>query len=402
MKILLINKFYYPRGGDCIYTINLENLLKQHGHEVAIFAMQHHQTIESQWSEYFPTEIDFNKSNPKKLKEFILRPLGTSEVKRNFNRLLNNFKPDVVHLNNVHTQLSPVVAQLAHEKGIKVVWTLHDYKLLCPRYDCLRNGTVICELCFKDKKNVLKYSCMKNSKLASLLAYFEAKKWNRDNLEKYTDTFICPSEFMKQKMQEGNFQLQKLTVLHNFIDIKKVQKNNYPKSDYYCYVGRLSHEKGIKTLLEAAKNLPYKLKLIGTGPLSESLQSEYTSSNIEFSGHKNWEELKEILSNSCFLVIPSEWYENNPLSVIEALCLGIPVLGANIGGIPELIDSGKNGILFESGNMEDLQEKIRYCFDNLSLKTDGKQIAEEAQSQFSPDKYYDQLMDIYSLSFINQ
>lgn len=397
MKIILINKFYYPRGGDCIYTLNLENLLKQQGHEVAIFAMQYPQTIKSLWAQYFPSEIDFNKSDLKKLKEFILRPLGTKEVKQKFNQLLDNFKPDIVHLNNIHTQLSPIVAQLAHKRGIKVIWTLHDYKLLCPRYDCIRNNQP-CELCFHNKLNVLKYSCMKNSKQASILAYFEAKKWNKNKLEASTDMFICPSEFMKQKMQQGGFSSPKLITLHNFIDIDKVRqaRNNFQKSDYYCYVGRISPEKGVETLLKAAQNLPYKLKLIGTGPILEKLQIEYKSDHIEFLGHQNWEKLKEILAQSRFLVIPSEWYENNPLSVIESLCLGIPVLGADIGGIPELISEGKNGLLFESGNAIDLQQKIQFFYEELSLKTNNLQIAQEAQSAFSSDEYYKRLMKIYS------
>ena len=141
MKILLANKFYYRRGGDCIYMLNLEKLLKAHGHEVAVFAMDYPENLDTPWKKYFP-------KNMSKLMAFT-RPFGSHEVKSTFKKLLDDFKPDVVHLNNVHTQLSPVMAELAHQRGIKVVWTLHDYKLLCPRYDCLKNGNTICETCFK-------------------------------------------------------------------------------------------------------------------------------------------------------------------------------------------------------------------------------------------------------------
>lgn len=210
MKILLSNKFYYRRGGDCIYMLNLEQLLKSHGHDVAVFAMDYPENIETPWKQYFP-------QNMSKLMAFT-RPFGSKEVKVKFNRLLDDFRPEVVHLNNIHTQLSPVIVEIAHQRRIKTVWTIHDLKLLCPRYDCLRNGKTLCEACFSDKKNVLKYNCMKNSKLASIIAYKEAITWNKDRLESCTDTFICPSQFMADKMKEGGFNPQKLTILSNFID----------------------------------------------------------------------------------------------------------------------------------------------------------------------------------------
>lgn len=150
-----------------------------------------------------------------------MRPLGTNEVKRKFCALLDEFKPDVVHLNNIHTQLSPIIAELAHEREIKVVWTLHDLKLLCPRYDCLRNGKIACEECFMDKRKVLEYKCMKNSIVASFLAYKEAVSWNRERLEKCTDIFICPSLFIANKMIQGGFNKTKMCTLCNFIDIEK-------------------------------------------------------------------------------------------------------------------------------------------------------------------------------------
>lgn len=169
MRILLANKFYYTRGGDCICAINLEELLKKNGHEVAIFAMDFPKNLQTPWSKYFPSEIRFKPGIG--MIEAFTRPFGTSEVRRKFNMLLDDFHPDVVHVHNIHSQLSPIIVELAHQRGIKVVWTLHDYKLLCPRYDCLRNGTEVCEECFADKHRVVKYKCMKNSCIASMLAY---------------------------------------------------------------------------------------------------------------------------------------------------------------------------------------------------------------------------------------
>ena len=387
MKILLSNKFYYRRGGDCIYMLNLEQLLKQHGHEVAVFAMDYPENISTPWSKYFP-------QNMSKLMAFT-RPFGSNEVKMKFNKLLDDFKPDVVHLNNIHTQLSPVIAELAHKRGIKVAWTLHDYKLLCPRYDCLRNGTDICELCFNcDKSNCKTYKCMKGSALASMIGYKEAVTWNRERLEACTDVFVCPSQFMADKMAQGGFDKKKLMTLCNFIDVDKCKKDEYGKEDYYCYVGRLSHEKGVNTLIEAAKNLPYKLKVIGGGELSEELRvkSEKSKCNVEFLGYKQWDEIKSIVGKARFTVIPSEWYENNPLSVIEAQCLGTPVLGARIGGIPELIENGVTGMTFESRNVDDLTNKIEAMWHHTF---DYKDIALTSQKRYNSESYYEKIMEVY-------
>ena len=392
MKILLANKFYYRRGGDCIYMLNLEKLLKAHGHEVAVFAMDYPENLDTPWKKYFP-------KNMSKLMAFT-RPFGSHEVKSTFKKLLDDFKPDVVHLNNVHTQLSPVMAELAHQCGIKVVWTLHDYKLLCPRYDCLKNGNTICETCFNgDKKACLDNKCMKGSKLASFIGFKEAIVWNRERLETSTDVFICPSQFMADKMVQGGFLKSKMQTLCNFIDVEKCKFSSTDgtdytddvellpkKENYYCFIGRLSHEKGAKTLIEAANQLPYKLLIIGGGPLMNELKA-VANTNIEFVGFKQWNDIKQLVGKARFSVIPSEWYENNPLSVIEAQCLGTPVLGANIGGIPELTD-----YTFSSGNIADLKTKIEKMWNS---EFDYQQIAADAQHRYDAETYYDKLINIY-------
>ena len=391
MKILLANKFYYRRGGDCIYMLNLEQLLKTHGHDVAVFAMDYPENIETEWKRYFPNEIKFTPGVG--MLETFMRMFGLGEVKRKFNFLLNDFKPDVVHLNNIHTQLSPVIARLAHKRRTKVIWTLHDYKLLCPRYDCLRNGNEVCEECFVDKHKVLEYKCMKNSNLASMLAYKEGMKWSRKKLEGYTDVFICPSQFMYNKMAQGGFDRKKMYTLCNFIDIERTRRDSYDKEDYYCFIGRLSFEKGIETLIEAARTLPYHLKIIGSGPLADILKEKAKGANIEFTGYKEWPEIKEIVGKARFSVVPSEWYENNPLSVIEAQCLGTPVLGARIGGIPELIEEGINGMLFESKNTVDLKTKIEAMFSHTF---NYEALAKSSQERYSEDAYYQRLMNVYT------
>ena len=398
MRILLANKFYYPRGGDCIYTLNLESLLKKHGHEIGVFSMDYPRNIDTPWNKYFPSEVKFRLS-PKIIDSFI-RPFGTKEVANKYKALLDDFQPDVVHLNNIHSQLSPIIAEIAHQRGIKVIWTLHDYKLLCPRYDCMRNNGKSCNECFSNpnlpdktlKKNVLKNKCLKNSYVASFLGYREALKWNRERLEKSTDAYICPSQFLASKMAEGGFISNKLYVHANFINVEKCNGNYSLKENYYCYVGRLSKEKGIKTLIEAANQLPYKLYVIGKGPIYNEIKA-ISKSHIEFLGQKNWEEIKVIEQKARFSVIASKALENNPLSVIESKCLGTPVLGARIGGIPELIEEGVNGMTFESGNIQDLVSKIETMMHH---HFDYEQISEDAKAIYSDDEYYRFLMNLYN------
>lgn len=388
MRIIIVNKFYYNRGGDCVASIGLETLLKEKGHKVAFFSMQHPFNFSSEWESFFPSYVDFQNGGLRNKLQAINRIFCSQEVKNQFTKLLDTFKPDVIHLNNIHSQLSPYIGELAHKRGIKVVWTLHDYKLICPNYTCLYKGE-ICESCVcKNIINVLTKKCMKNSFPASFIAYLEALVWNRSRLNINTDFFIAPSYFLKQKMVEGGFPKNKIKVIHNFIN-RKLHIQNWIKEDYYCYVGRLSEEKGIMTLLKVAEQLPFKLKIIGTGPLINSFNSN--KSNIDFVGFKEWNDLQNIIMRARFLVIPSEWYEVFGLVCIEALCLGTPVLGANIGGIPEIL-SQENGLLFESGNPSDLKEKIQQMF---KIKFDYNKISKIARDKYSADNYYNEIIKIY-------
>ncbi len=393
MKIILANKFYYPRGGDCTCVINLENLLIEKGHQVAIFSMDYQENIDTKWSEYFPSEISFSSPGLSGKLKALDRIFSSKEVAEKFEQLIDDFKPDILHVNNIHSYISPLIIKIAKKRGIKVYWTLHDYKLICPNYTCL-NSEGLCEKCIDNRLNVVKYSCMKAGRFASLLAYFEALYWDSTKLDKYVDAYICPSLFMAEMVQKKITNRRKFITLNNFVGNEfLIEDAEVSPSDYYCYVGRLSAEKGILSLLRAAIKVPYKLVVIGSGDIKDQLKKEYEGyDNICFLGHQTKEKVKELILNSKFSVIPSEWYENNPMSVIESLCLGVPVLGANIGGIPELINS-KNGLLYHSGDVEDLASKIGQMYE---LPFDRTTISQQAKTKFSPDYHYERLMQIYN------
>ena len=384
MKVLLCNKFYYRRGGDCIYTMNLEHMLKGHGHEVAIFAMQYPQNAPSEWSEYWPKNMS--------KKDALTRPFGSKAVIEGFTRLINDFRPDVVHLNNIHTQLSPVTARIAHKCGIRVVWTLHDTKLVCPCYTCTRNKKW-CTECFTDKKAVIKHKCMHGSLSQSIIGYLEARKWNKENLQEYTDLFIAPSQFMMDVIMKGGYMANKFRVLCNFIDLEKVKKACFEKKNHYVYLGRIDEVKGVRLLCHVAAQMEQKLVVIGGGDLLDELRGEYAhNSKIEFKGQMQWNDFRPILESARFMVLPAEWSENNPLTVIESQSLGTPVLGARIGGIPELIEEGVNGMTFTSGDADDLKDKIERMF---AIKFNYKAISEKAVKRYSSEAYYGKLMECY-------
>lgn len=394
-RILLVSKFYYTRGGAEVVAINMANDLAKRGYEIGVFTMDYPQNLSPE-NFYTASQVDFSGGLIDKLK-FAMRTMGYNGIKSSFKKALQEFNPDIVHLHNVHSYLSPAVVKLAKEYGCKVVWTLHDYKLACPAYSCLNRGR-ICEKCFTSKINVVKERCFKENLPASVLAYFEAVKWNVKKLQRYVDYFVCPSAFIKRQMLKAGLQEEKLKVVCNFVDtikLDQLKRAEIPdtRDDFYVYVGRLSEEKGVATLLKAAKDLPYKLKLVGGGHLYDGFIAEYGNcDNIEFMGHQPAEKVAEILLSAKCLVLPSECYENNPLSVIEALCAGIPIVGANIGGIPELIDA-ECGETFESGNVEDMQKAITRVM--AKEKYDYNSIAKRSQERFSFETHFKQLKELY-------
>lgn len=395
-RILIANKFYYPRGGDCIVAMNLERLLKAQGHDVAVFAMDYSENVDSGWNKYYVSQVEMTGGISSKFHAF-KRIMGMGDIKSSFNKILDDFKPHIVHLHNIHSYISPVVAKLAKKCGCRVVWTLHDYKLVCPSYACLYNEKP-CERCIgHSKMSVLKTRCMKGSFAASAMAYIEARKWNRYVLDRYADAFVCPSRFMASKLLKDGFNTEKINVVCNHIDPEKLALFNTQdttREDFYVYVGRLSSEKGVETLLNVASRLPYTLKLAGDGPLMQRLEKQFKGNdNIEFLGHQNSQQVAMLLSKARFSVVPSEWYENNPLSVIESLCAGTPVVGARIGGIPELLNDD-NGITFTSGSREELTTAINNAF---STHWNHDIIKDTAITRFSPDEHLKQILTVYGM-----
>ena len=405
MKVLLVSNFYYGRGGDCTYLFSLKKLLEEKGHSVVIFSMHHPQNYDSEFSKYFVSYISF----PDELKHFSLsaafdvlsRTVFSLEAKLKIEKLIEEEKPDIAHLQNIYHHITPSIFYSLKKNNIPIVWTLHDYNTICPNTSFLSND-MICERCKKWKyywPSIVK--CKKNSFSASTMAAIETTLHRIMNVNDLIDVFITPSQFLRNKLIEYGFNGDNIECLNNFIDVE-LDDEDIDSGDYYLYVGRLSQEKGLKTLIDAAlKTDSGKLKILGDGPLREELKSyiasKTTDSSIELLGHIEHKEVIKLLKGCRFVILPTECYENFPYSIIEAFACGKPVIGSRLGGIPEIVRNWETGLLFEAGDSDNLSLKIKFLMNHPSKAVEmGEAARKFVEQELSRDKYYDRLTDIYT------
>lgn len=402
MRILLVNKYFYRKGGAETYFFALSEGLRALGHDVAFFSMQHPNNESSYWSKYFVSEKDYvgDISAFKKVQEASTL-IYSFEARRKFEALLEEFKPDVIHMNNVHRQLTLSILDAPYLKKhhVPVVYTAHDYILLCPAYTMVNGRGEVCDACLdKHFIHATKNVCVKGSRAKSALASMEAEFLKLHHSYDKIDLIIAPSEFMKSKLEEGGFA-GKVVALQNFLTDSQMEmarkvSNTHKFEDavdgkrpYFLFFGRLSKEKGILTLVKAFLQaaglgkgagsetgagaghnevLPdtWDLHIVGDGPEREAIEQLIASagpqavSRIHLLGYKNGEDLQREVGNARFSVLSSEWRENMPYSGLESLAAQTPIIGACIGGIPELVEEGKTGFTFESGNVSDLTDAL--------------------------------------------
>lgn len=370
MRVLLINKFLFPNGGSETYIFKLGDYLESIGHEVQYFGMEHEGRCVGNRVNAYTTDMDFHGGSKIAKLTYPLKTIYSIEARKKLRLVLDDFQPDVCHLNNFNYQLTPSILLEIHKwqregHRCRVVFTAHDYQLVCPNH-MLNNPNigVNCEKCLGGHFiNCTKGRCIHGSLAKSAVGTAEGYFWKWMGAYGYIDTMICCSEFLKNKLDSNLLFAGKTVALHNFVD--EVQQLNTQKQDYVLYFGRFSKEKGIETFLKACKELPeIQFVFAGTGPLEHELEGYPNIRNVGFQSGK---ELENLIRQARFSVYPSEWYENCPFSVMESQLYGTPVLGANIGGIPELISDGISGELFTSGNAEELKFKIQRLWQNIEL-----------------------------------
>ena len=361
MKILMVNKFYYIKGGSETYYFELKRLLESKGHTVIDFSMQDEKNFVSPYSNYFVENVDYNN------KEGIFSRIKAAadiiysfESKRKFERLVNEVKPDCIHLHIFQHQISPSILDVIKKYHIPTIYTAHDLKMLCLNYKMMHHGK-LCEQCRGGKYfYCVLNKCVKDSYLKSCVNVVEGYVHRWRHSYDAINVIITPSLFYKNIFEKFGINCNRVIHIPNFIDFNKHEiEFSEDRENYYLYYGRLSKEKGIMTLIKAVENLNVQLKIAGTGPLEEDVRqyvADKKISNIMFLGFKTGKDLSNIVGNAKAIILPSEWYENGPYSAIEALQLGRPIIGADIGGIPELIDN--NGYLFKPGNIDSLKDAI--------------------------------------------
>lgn len=395
LKILMVNKFLYPAGGAETYMFKLGKRLEKLGNEVQYFGMDSENRCVSNRIDCYTDEINFRNAGALDKIRYSLKSIYSKEAKKKIARVLDDFQPDIVHLNNINFQLTPSVIPEIKKRGIPIAETVHDVQIACPNHRMYIEETQrVCSECkINSYSSCIKNKCVHGSALKSAAAAAESYLYHKKGTYNLVDRYICPSRFMADAIISGGIDKSKITVLHNFSDIQDNTQRDADSEKYILYFGRLSIEKGIKTLIDAVKELPdIQLILAGTGPLEEIACGE---KNIKAVGFKSGEELKSLIRNAQLAVCPSEWYENCPMSVVEALSLGTPVICSDLGGSKELVEDGKTGLVFEAGNKEKLKEAIITLYDNPAL-IEQMRSACLAASTNNIEKYSDTLLDIYT------
>ena len=404
MKILLVNKFHYIKGGSETYYFGLGELLEKSGHDVIYFSMKDDKNKPCPQEKYFVENVDFNAPMGKfKLMKTALKMLYSREAKKKFKKLILDEKPDIIHLNIFQSQLTASIVDVAHKYRIPIVYTAHDLKSVCPNYQMLNHGEV-CEKCLHGKYiNCFKTSCMKDSRLKSLLATMEADVYKRRKTYRKMDLIITPSEFYKRKIDEAKIADCPVIHMTNFLPQGTQYSAVSKVGDYILYFGRLSREKGIITLVEAysRSNCDLPLYIVGTGPVKEEGEGKIKElsmvDKIKLLGFKSGRELKDIVAASRCVVLPSEWYENGPYSIMEAMAAGKPVIVSNLGGLPELVDDGVTGYIVPAKDAEKLAEAIKKMCDMPSkdLLAMGQAATQKAKSMFDAQKYAREVIEKY-------
>ena len=398
MRVLMINKFLHRNGGSETYIFKLGEALEQHGHEVQFFGMDHKGRCVGNRVNAYTSDMDFHGGSKLSKLTYPIKTIYSSEARKKLRLVLDDFQPDVCHLNNFNYQLTPsIILEIVKwrketGKDCEIVFTAHDYQLVCPNHQ-LKNPITHenCEKCLGGHfMNCVEGKCIHGSTAKSIIGTMEAEFWKMNGAYKYIDKIICCSEFLKTKMDTNPLFREKTIALHNFVE--RVEPKTVEKKDYVLYFGRFSEEKGINTLIETCNLLPdIQFVFAGSGPLEDKVNQLKNVKNV---GFQTGEALDTLIREAKLSICPSEVYENCPFSVMESQQRGTPAIGANIGGIPELITDGVDGRLFTSKDSKQLASIIRELW-NVPDKVEGYAKACLNLERDDLDSYYEKLVPIY-------
>lgn len=392
----MVNKFLYPRGGSESYMLYLSEHLKKLGHEVEFFGMYDENNTVGNLSGMYTQNMDFHS---KGISRFLypFKIIYSFEAKKKIMQVIDDFKPDIVHMNNINFQLTPSIIYGAKKKHIPIVQTVHDYQMICPNhllYNFEKNEP--CEKCVKGAHlNCVKNKCIHGSLIKSVIGVIEAKFYNLLKTYKKVDLFVCPSNFLEKKLLSAKeYYKGKTKTIHNFIDKDKFANVHSEADSYIVFVGRLSKEKGIENIAKAAKLLPeVNFIVAGSGPDEDMLKD---IPNITLAGFLTGDKLLKLMGNAKVLLLPSVCYENCPLSILEAHCMGVPVVTMNSGGMAELVKNGVTGTLVNDPTPEAIALKLKETIENEDYyKVIKENCKNEKDNILSVESYCDILIKEY-------
>ncbi len=400
-RLLSLNSYHYRRGGSDVVYFEHAAMMQSLGFESGFFSMQHPRNEATPWSRHFVDELEFGHAYGLAQKVVMAGKVVYSlEARRKLRALLDGFAADVAHLHCIYHHLSPAVLPVLTERGVPVVLTAHDLKIACPAYKMLNSGG-LCERCKGGSfLHVVRQRCVQDSLAASAVVALESslhrglQTWQR-----HLSAVVCPSRFYRDKFVEWGWDPARFVHIPNYVDAAQFVPRFAP-GDYALYAGRLAPEKGLLTLLRAAAQAAVPLKLAGSGPLEPSLRALAATlqAPVELVGHRSGPALHELVRGARCLVLPSEWYENAPLSVLEAMALGKPVIGARIGGIPELIEPDDTGWLFDSGSVDQLADRLAqvWASSDSRLAAMGAAARERVEREFPRERYLQSMLALYA------
>ena len=360
----MVNKFLYPRGGSESYMLSLGEHLSKMGHEVEYFGMYDEKNTVGNSIEKYTQNMDFHSKGAGRFL-YPFKIIYSFEARKKIMQVIDDFKPDIVHMNNINFQLTPSIIYGTKKKGIPLVQTAHDYQMICPNhllYNFDKNTP--CEKCVKGSHmNCIKNKCIHASVIKSIIGVIEAKLYSLLKTYKKVDLFVCPSKFLENKLLSAKRYYEGKTItIHNFINKDKFSGSERKEDSYIVYVGRLSKEKGIENISGAAKLLPeYNFAVAGNGPDEEILKG---IPNVKLEGFLTGDKLTELMRNAKLLLLPSVCYENCPLSILEAHSMGVPVVTMNSGGMAELVKDGITGSLVNEPTPEGIALKLKETIEN--------------------------------------
>ena len=400
MKICLVNKFHYIKGGSETYYFGLGELLKKKGHDVIYFSMKDEKNVPCEQEKYFVDNVDFNsKMSPAKLVRTSMKMLYSLEAKKKFELLIRDERPDIIHLNIFQSQLTGSIVDVAKKYDLPIVYTAHDLKSVCPNYMMLNHGHV-CEKCLHGNYlNCFRSGCMKNSKAKSLLATMESEIYRYRNIYKKINLVITPSDLYKQKLRDSGVFDCDIIHIPNFLPEGTEFINVRNGGDYFLYFGRLSIEKGIFVLIKsyAQAKVRKPLYIVGTGPEEEKIRDFIKEHNLDSKiimlGFKKGDELRQLVQNALCVCLLSTWYENGPYTIMEAQAAGRPVLVSNIGGIPEMVIDTVSGRVAMRTSPKTIAALLEYCENKEDWDYEG--IVKYAANKYNAADYVEQLISLY-------